>query len=193
MADALFSSLLDRLHPCGPVLAGSNSDFVFEMLYEVAKAEGWREVLAEAEPALRPVAAGSPYLSGLMRRDPQRLRETLITAPEARLKAILLAVEAMGQQALTVEAPDMAGARKVLRHLKADCHLLTALADLGGVWSLDQVTAALSRFADAVTAAALALVVREERDRGRLRPDADLNGARGVLPGLFVLAMGKHG
>ena len=193
MADALFSSLLDRLHPCGPVLAGSNSDFVFDMLYEAAKAEGWRDVLTQAEPALRPVAAASPYLSGLMRRDPQRLRETLITAPEARLKAILLAVEAMGRQALTVETPDMAAARKILRHLKAECHLLTALADLGGVWSLDQVTAALSRFADAVTCAALALIAREERDRGRLRPDADLSGERGVLPGLFVLAMGKHG
>ena len=31
-----------------------------------------------------------------------------------------------------------------LRGLKAELHLLTALADLGGVWSLDQVTGALS-------------------------------------------------
>jgi len=211
MADALFSSLLDRLHPCGPVLPGSGADFVLETLRAAAQAEGWADVLAEAEPALHPVIAASPYLSGLMRRDPQRLHATLTTPPEARLRAILVAVESMGRQACNADMPadmssdmpfgtpfDMNAARKVLRHLKADCHLLTALADLGGVWSLDQVTAALSRFADAVTQTALALVVREERDRGRLRtPDvktlADRPGERGVLPGLFVLAMGKHG
>ncbi len=191
MADVLFSSLVDRLHPCGPVLDTPGAGFVFETLKEVATAEGWRDVLMAAEAALRPIIAASPYLAGLMRRDPQRLRETLISAPEARLKAILLATEALEKQALTVETHDIAAARKVLRHLKADTHLLTALADLGDVWALDHVTAALTRFADAVTAAALALAVREERDRGRMRA-YDI-GERGVLPGLFVLAMGKHG
>ncbi|MDI7775364.1 bifunctional [glutamine synthetase] adenylyltransferase/[glutamine synthetase]-adenylyl-L-tyrosine phosphorylase [Asticcacaulis sp. EMRT-3] len=194
MADILFSSLLDRLHPCGPELAGSSPDYVIESLREVAQAEGWIDVLRQAEPALRPVISASPYLAGLMRRDPQRLRETLISAPEARLKAILLAVEAIEQQALTVDVPDMEAARKILRHLKADCHLLTAIADLGDVWGLDHVTAALSRFADAVTSAALALMVREERDKGRIvTPAAEEAAGRGILPGLFVLAMGKHG
>ncbi|ESQ86090.1 glutamate-ammonia ligase adenylyltransferase [Asticcacaulis sp. AC466] len=191
MADVLFSSLVDRLHPCGPVLNAGAADYVFETLYEVANAEGWRDVLQQAEAALRPVVAASPYLAGLMRRDPQRLRETLISAPEARLKAILLATEALEAQAATVEVLDIPAAKKVLRHLKADTHLLTALADLGGVWSLDHVTAALTRFADAVTSAALALMVREERDKGRLTVYAP--GERGILPGLFVLAMGKHG
>ncbi|MDV6331920.1 bifunctional [glutamine synthetase] adenylyltransferase/[glutamine synthetase]-adenylyl-L-tyrosine phosphorylase [Asticcacaulis sp. 201] len=191
MADVLFSSLVDRLHPCGPVLNAGAADYVFETLYEVANAEGWRDVLQQAEAALRPVVAASPYLAGLMRRDPQRLRETLISAPEARLKAVLLATEALEVQAATVDVLDIPAAKKVLRHLKADTHLLTALADLGGVWSLDHVTAALTRFADAVTAAALALVVREERDKGRLTANAP--DERGILPGLFVLAMGKHG
>ena len=191
MADVLFSSLVDRLHPCGPVLNAQAADYVMETLAEVARAEGWRDLLAQAHGALRPVVAASSYLSGLMRRDPQRLRETLISAPEARLKAILLAVEALESQAATVEALDLDAARKILRHLKADVHLLTALADLGDVWNLDHVTAALTRFADAVTSAALALVVRDERDKGRLLPGE--RGERGVLPGLFVLAMGKHG
>ncbi|MEI9904127.1 MAG: bifunctional [glutamine synthetase] adenylyltransferase/[glutamine synthetase]-adenylyl-L-tyrosine phosphorylase [Asticcacaulis sp.] len=191
MADVLFSSLVDRLHPCGPVLNAQAADYAIETLYEVARAEGWRDVLERAEAAIRPVVASSPYLAGLMKRDPQRLRETLISAPEARLKAILLAVEALEAQAATVEVLDLNAAKKILRHLKADAHLLTALADLGDVWNLDHVTAALTRFADAVTAAALALVVRDETDKGRIVPFD--KGERGVLPGLFVLAMGKHG
>lgn len=195
MNDVLFSSLVERLHSCGPVLNAGAADYTLETLHEVARAEGWRDVLQQAEDALRPIVAASPYLAGLMRRDPQRLRETLITAPEARLKAILLATEALEAQAATIEAPDVNAAKKILRHLKADTHLLTALADLGDVWSLDHVTAALTRFADAVTCAALALVVREERDKGRLLPpdDPKWDKERGVLPGLFVLAMGKHG
>lgn len=195
MNDVLFSSLVERLHSCGPVLNAGAADYTLETLHEVAKAEGWRDVLLQAEAAIRPIVAASPYLAGLMRRDPQRLRETLITAPEARLKAILLATEALESQAGTIEAPDINAAKKILRHLKADTHLLTAMADLGDVWSLDHVTAALTRFADAVTCAALALVVREERDKGRLLPpdDPKWDKERGVLPGLFVLAMGKHG
>lgn len=195
MNDVLFSSLVERLHSCGPVLNAGAADYTLETLHEVAKAEGWRDVLLQAEAAIRPIVAASPYLAGLMRRDPQRLRETLITAPEARLKAILLATEALEAQAATIEAPDINAAKKILRHLKADTHLLTAMADLGDVWSLDHVTAALTRFADAVTCAALALVVREERDKGRLLPPDDprWDKERGVLPGLFVLAMGKHG
>jgi glutamate-ammonia-ligase adenylyltransferase len=191
MTDVLFSALVDRLHPCGPVINEQAAGYVMETLYEVARAEGWRDVLQQAEPALRPVVAASPYLAGIMKRDPQRLRETLISPPEARLRAILLAAEAVEQQALTVDVADLGVAKKVLRHLKAECHLLTALADLGDVWSLDHVTAALTRFADAVTSAALALVVREESDKGRLEPYE--RGDRGVLPGMFVLAMGKHG
>ena len=191
MTDVLFSALVDRLHPCGPVINDQAAGYVMETLYDVARAEGWRDVLQQAEPALRPVIAASPYLAGIMKRDPQRLRETLITPPEARLRAILLAAEAIEQQALTVEIADLGVAKKVLRHLKAECHLLTALADLGDVWSLDHVTAALTRFADAVTSAALALVVREESDKGRLEPYD--RAERGVLPGMFVLAMGKHG
>jgi glutamate-ammonia-ligase adenylyltransferase len=48
----------------------------------------------------------------------------------------------------------------VLRVLKAEAHLLTAMCDLGGVWGLDQVTGAMTRFADASLQAALNLSAR---------------------------------
>ena len=59
--------------------------------------------------------------------------------------------------------------------LKARLHLLTALCDLGGVWDLDQVTGALTRFADAgACARRCRCAVSVEADRvaaDRLRAD----------------------
>ncbi|MDC7677280.1 bifunctional [glutamine synthetase] adenylyltransferase/[glutamine synthetase]-adenylyl-L-tyrosine phosphorylase [Asticcacaulis machinosus] len=192
MTDLLFSPLADLMTPCGPVLEEAAAGFTFETLAEAAQIEDWTDLLETARPALEPIVAASPYLSGLMRRSPHRLYETLSAAPEARLKAILQATDAITEQALTAPAIDAEAAKRTLRQLKADTHLLTALADLGEVWKLDHVTAALTRFADAVTQAALAVAVREERDKKRLLPTA-ADDERGILPGLFVLAMGKHG
>ncbi|MGA9657707.1 MAG: bifunctional [glutamine synthetase] adenylyltransferase/[glutamine synthetase]-adenylyl-L-tyrosine phosphorylase, partial [Asticcacaulis sp.] len=194
MADVLFSPLVDRLQACGPILNAGAADYVFEILTEAADAAGWRDILDQAEPALRPIASASPYLAGLMRLNPQRLKQTLISTPEARLKTILQATEALEAGAANGASVDIVAAGRIMRQLKADTHLLTALADLGGVWGIDHVTAALTRFADAVTSAALALMVRDEADKGRIDPDRlGEDQDRGVLPGLFVLAMGKHG
>ena len=65
------------------------------------------------------------------------------------------------------------------------------LCDLGGVWDLDAVTGALTRFADASLKAALAQAVRQEGDRGALTHVGE--GEDGPAPGLFCVAMGKHG
>jgi len=154
-----------------------------ERLIEAAGADGWRATLDAAWGALLPVFAASPYLAGLARRWPDRLRRTLDSDPEARLAGILAATDALSG------APDEAKAP--LRHLKAELHLLTALCDLGGVWDLDQVTGALSRFADGAARAALRIIADDWRRRGRLISAPD--DPRGPVPGLFVLAMGKGG
>jgi len=172
-----------RLAPCGPVIDVSAADRTLERLSEAARDAGWSERLEAAWPALAPVFAASPYLAGLVRRWPGRLRQTLEAAPEARLAAILSDTEGL--------AGGVDEARVPLRHLKAELHLLTALADLGGVWDLDAVTDALSRFADVAAQAALRAVAHDQRERGRLISAAD--DPLGPVPGLFGLAMGKHG
>nr|WP_262922435.1 bifunctional [glutamine synthetase] adenylyltransferase/[glutamine synthetase]-adenylyl-L-tyrosine phosphorylase [Brevundimonas diminuta] len=172
-----------RLEPCGPVRAAEAAGRLHERLIEAADADGWRATLDAAWGALLPVFAASPYLAGLARRWPDRLRLTLDGDPEARLAEILAATDAL------TGAPDEAKAP--LRHLKAELHLLTALCDLGGVWNLDQVTGALSRFADAAARAALRITADDWRRRGRLISAPD--DPRGPVPGLFVLAMGKGG
>ncbi|MDB5459830.1 MAG: glutamate-ammonia-ligase adenylyltransferase [Caulobacteraceae bacterium] len=157
-----------------------------EALAPKAGEGGWGEALEAAWPALAPVFAASPYLTGLARQSPERLRKVLAEAPDKRLAAILRETAA-----LEATPGDTDLVRVRLRRLKGDLHLLTALADLGGVWGLDAVTSALTRFADAAVRAALAAAAAVEAERGRLLP-AD-GGERGPVPGLFVLALGKHG
>jgi len=175
--------LYELLTPSGPVASPGAAERLFEVLVEAADAEGWRGVLDKAWPALAPVAGASPYLAGLMRRRPANLRRILERDPAAGLADIIHHTDALDGEPEALRAP--------LRVLKADLHLLTALADLGGVWGLDQVTGALSAFADAACRTALRAVAAEQRARGRLiSPPED---SRGPIPGLFGLAMGKHG
>ena len=172
-----------RLTPCGPVIDPAAAERARERLVEAADADGWRATLDAAWPALAPVFAASPYLSGLARRWPDRLRAVLDQSPEVRMAEILAETTGLIGGIDDLKCP--------LRTLKAELHLLTALADLGGVWDLDQVTGALSRFADASARTALAAVAHDQRQRGKLTALAD--DARGPVPGLFGLAMGKHG
>ena len=175
--------LLERLTPCGPILDPKAAERAHEAIGKKA-GEAMRLVEA-AWPALAPVFSASPYLAGLARRDGQRLLSILDSDPDARLAQILAAAETVAAE------PDFETARRVLRELKADLHLLTALCDLGGVWDLDAVTAALTRFADASLHAALAQAARLEVARGALTHIGE--GKDGPIPGLFCIAMGKHG
>jgi len=173
----------EALRPCGPVIDAEAAARAHERLSEAATEGGWTATLDAAWPDLAPVFAASPYLFGLARRWPQMLRELLEQGPDARLDAVLSDTDALTGGADAVRAP--------LRRLKGELHLLTALADLGGLWDLDRVTGALSRFADASARAALAAVAHDQRERGKLISAAD--DKRGPIPGLFGLAMGKHG
>ncbi len=170
------SSLINQLRPCGPIIDAAAGKRAREALGDLP---GW--------PALEPVFAASPYLTSLARQDSARLGRVLNDPPLARLEAILAEVQRLEQ-----DARDLPAVRKGLRRLKGELHLLTALADLGGVWDLDQVTGALTRFADASVRAALAAAAAGEVLSGRLLPSAT-DGERGPAPGLFVLALGKHG
>jgi glutamate-ammonia-ligase adenylyltransferase len=176
--------LADLLRPCGPVLSGAAGPRAMEGLAKAAEQGGWALAFEQASPALSPVFAASPYLASLAVRRPERLRAILESPPETRFAEILTGVAA-------APLDDLAEAKRQLRELKAELHLLTALADLGGVWSLDQVTTALTRFADAALSAAVVLAAQAEADRGRILRPTD--GAHGPIPGYFLIAMGKFG
>ena len=165
------------LRPCGPVFDAKAAGRAREALLETP-------ALVAAWPALEPVFGASPYLAGLAKGDPKRLEALLAADPDARLQDILARTHAAGT--LETEA-----ARAALRRLKGELHLLTALADLGGVWDLDAVTGALTRFADAALGASLAVAARAELAAGRITRLGE--GAEGPVPGWFCIAMGKQG
>ena len=125
-------------------------------------------------------AGTSPYLSGLLARCRDWLPEALDT-PEAALRAELAA--------LADAAPDALAPR--LRQAKARVALLAALADLAGVWTLDEVTGALTDLADRSVDLGLRGLMALELGRGRIpgMTEADLPGAGGLV----AMAMGKMG
>ncbi|MGC1301955.1 MAG: glutamine-synthetase adenylyltransferase, partial [Caulobacteraceae bacterium] len=165
------------LSPCGPIVDAASAERARERL-------GRLEAIDNAWPALAPVFAASPYLARLAARSPERLEAILRDAPDARLEDLL-------QRTATIaDAQEVDAASQALRRLKAELHLLTALCDLGGVWDLERVVLALTRFADAAVQSALHVLAAQERQRGRL---LDGEGGRGPTPGLFCLALGKHG
>ena len=174
----------ETLTPCGPVTDAKAAERAREVLGPAAAADGWSGLLDAAWPALAPVFGASPYLSSLALHAPERLKRILAETPGQRLSTLLQDAEAAGA--------DVTEGAARLRRGKGELHLLTALADLGGVWSLDEVTGALARFADTAVQAALAIAVAEARERGRLTASA-ATLETGPLPGLFVIAMGKHG
>ncbi|MEO1680541.1 MAG: glutamine-synthetase adenylyltransferase [Pseudomonadota bacterium] len=133
-----------------------------------------REVLVGA-------AGGSPFLKGLMARDGDWLTEALTREPQ-QVRADLMA-DADAQ-------PDgdlMVGLRRLKRRLA----LYTALADLAGVWSLAEVTAALTDFADRSTDRAMKAALAPQLARGRVPGHGENN--REDAAGMVALAMGKMG
>ena len=116
-------ALADRIRPCGPTLEAPGLETLRAQLVEADLGP----VLDTAWPSLAPVFAASPYLASLARRRPEALGEMLTASPEATLAAILMRTAALTGGTDAMKCP--------LRLAKADLHLLTALADLGGVWA----------------------------------------------------------
>ena len=175
----------ELIRPCGPVIDARAAERTHDHLAAAAEKGRWLDRLEPAWPALAPALAAAPYLAALAMRTPDRLRRLLVTAPEASLADLLKRLRSCAAET----RGDVAASE--LRELKARLHLLTALADVGGVWRLGAVTAALTGFADAAVEAALSLAAREAVEQGRLASLGE--GPQGPVPGLFVIAMGKLG
>ena len=130
-------------------------------------------------------AAGcSPYLRGLIGKHHEWLQGAFAD-PEAALRGELTAVAGYASNVPLSELSPS------LRRSKGRIALLTALADLAGVWPLESVTTALTYLADAALQTALDAEFAARFKRGHLpwltEDDLATNG------GLVVLAMGKMG
>ncbi len=130
---------------------------------------------------VRGAGGSSFHLHDLMRLEGAWLSEALAGAPEDALEAVLGEKAGEGVRAVSIQ----------LRQAKARLSLLIGLADLAGVWSLEEVTGALTRFADLAVNRALTESLAGELRRGKVPGQCEDDLAQAA--GLSVLAMGKMG
>ena len=153
---------------------------------QAAAIRGLAERFPFANAILLGIAEASPYLFDLVRAHGARAIRLLECEPERHL-AELIAKTCRDVSAASSEADVM----QLLRRMKSEAALLIALCDIGGVWPVMRVTAALTDLAVASVQSALRHVLRQEAARGRLSPP-NLDSPEDNS-GLVVLAMGKMG
>jgi [glutamine synthetase] adenylyltransferase / [glutamine synthetase]-adenylyl-L-tyrosine phosphorylase len=179
--EAMNRSLQDRMH--GHWHLGQDSAAIAHFGDGMAPATLQR--LARARPLLDAIVSASPYLRTLMQHDPGFVAECLESNPEDLLARLCNDTEK------SAFLGDLAETAKVLRQVKAKIAVLLALADVGRVWTLMEVTGALTRFADAAVAAAVSALLLESHHAGKLLLKHVNDPQRDC--GYVVLAMGKHG
>ena len=148
---------------------------------------------AEARLAQRPAVAAmlgalggnSPFLADLAIREAAAVRALVAEGPDV---VAMRALAAIGALPLTARRDRVAA---TLRQAKRVIALVTALADIGGLWPLERVTGTLSELAEAALRRAVAHLLRAAHDAGELRLPDPGDPERGG--GLVVLGMGKLG
>ena len=135
---------------------------------------------------LRALADHSPFLWRLACADPARLAAILSRDPDTDFPA---ALQDLAQACASLEDED--DLMKRLRRARQRSALQIALADLGGLWTLDQVTGALTAAADAYVSVALDFLLRRAAAAGRFNPADPAAPQREC--GMVLLALGKHG
>jgi glutamate-ammonia-ligase adenylyltransferase len=132
------------------------------------------------------IAEAAPYLRDLVQNDPSRFVRLLESDPDVAL-ARLLATARDGVAA----ARSTDEVARLLRRMKAEAALSIALCDIGGVWPVERVTAALTDVAETALDAAVHYLLREAvKAKKLIAPDARKAVA---ASGYIVLAMGKMG
>ena len=134
---------------------------------------------------LEGVFGGSPFLGACLLAEPAFLRRLWDEGPERCVAELLAALRGMPPGTSQEEAG------RVLRSVRRRVALAVALADISGVWEVEQVTGALSGLAEAASSAALRVLLARLAKRGVfLPPDpADPESGSGVI----ALGLGKLG
>jgi len=182
------TSLLDRFVSAPPIFDGEKADRCFDELAALPEADALKDVLSDpnAVALLKSVFGNSPFLSRLILRHPHWLHGLLTRSPESQIAETFEDLLAQ-----STELDSDAALMTLLRQAKARMALLFAFADIAGVWSLFEVTAALSKLADTCLQASLRFLLREAHLSGKLQLADMASPEKGS--GLFILAMGKHG
>ncbi len=139
-----------------------------------------------ARALLESVFGNSPFLARTALRESEFLQVLLEQGPQASLDEIVAAANALSA------SPDVNGAMAGLRRARRQAALAIAFADIGEVWNVDEVTRALSEFADACVGGALRFLLRQAALDLGMAEAGDPAGLEAET-GLVILAMGKYG
>jgi glutamate-ammonia-ligase adenylyltransferase len=134
---------------------------------------------------LRSLGGNSAYLADLAVRESAALRGLIAGGPDRVVAAAMLELAAMPP---ATRRDRVAAA---MRRAKRVVALATAVADIGGIWTLERVTATLSELAEATLSLSVAHLLRAAHDAGELRLPDPADPTRGG--GFTVLGMGKLG
>jgi [glutamine synthetase] adenylyltransferase / [glutamine synthetase]-adenylyl-L-tyrosine phosphorylase len=171
------ASFVSRISRLPHVFDADRAARTLETLGERAGEGNLRELIGAA-------VSNSPYLARLLEREADSIERDLAGDPRIALASMLASLR-------FDEAPPRGDMMRRLREVKRRASLLIALADLGGVWDLDEVTGALTRLADAALASSLRYAMIDAVGRGRFAPADAIEPAEGSA--LFFVAMGKYG
>jgi glutamate-ammonia-ligase adenylyltransferase len=154
-----------------------------ERLIERVQALG--PIAPKDQPVLHCLGGNSPFLADLALREHAIVQQLLADGPDLVFDRCMAALRHMPP---TAPKPEVAAA---LRQAKRQVALITAIADIGGTWSLENVTAALSDLAETALRLAINHLLRTAHDEGAIRlPDP---GHPPDHSGFVILAMGKLG
>ena len=174
------------LPPSWPAPADPGAaDRLIERFAAIGPAEARLLRRPDASAMLRALGGNSPFLSDLAVRESAAVRRLFRDGPDALVAA------ALRQITRSPASADRATLAATLRQAKRRLGLACAIADIGGLFTLEQVTGALSALAEAALDAAIAHGLRAACARGAL----SLPKGRAVLPecGYTILGMGKLG
>ncbi len=132
------------------------------------------------------VFAGSSFLWGLAERNPTLLARMLIRPSEAEFADILSRCEVAAARARSIR-----DIMRVLRQAKSEAAFLIALADLAGIWPVEEATERLSKAADVFLGLAVRFLLDRAAEAGHFLPKDAANPEK--ESGLVILGMGKYG
>ncbi len=135
---------------------------------------------------LAAIFGNSPFLSGLAVKEWRFLTRLIEEGADPLFEEIAIETEKPDDL-----GEDTAALMRRLRIAKRRTALLAAVAELAGIWSLEQQTGALSRFAEAAVGAALRHLLRQAAAKSMVTLPDPSDPERDS--GLIVLGMGKLG
>jgi len=157
-----------------------------KMKQDVAQEARIRAIIAHPQGRLllEAVFSHSPFLTRLILQYTDFFAEICARGADACFAELRASLEAL-------KPASSADLMQILRIAKSKASLLIAIADIANLWSLEEVTAAMSQVAELCVQATLCFLLKQAAQKGEITLTFPGEPMREC--GVFVLAMGKLG